>query len=443
MMEELDPSRLDRDIARAARAERAWRRLLRADAERAAADAWYEPVRHVTTRTTFAAVSELGPSDPLRDPFLRWIRRLALTRIAARPLVDAAMMRQRASTELEAPERGTVSARDLVHRALADREPVRRAMWLDALGAVAPAVLAAEKRVRESEVEIASRLGAPDASQFVPWDREALAAEARALLARTADLASSLFGSCEDLSRLLGDLVARDVPGVWPRAPDARWLFDLFRGTPLLEGLSLDMGPTPRSLGASSFARGLARFGAAYARAAVLRGASFAAQSDPSDAHPMRRGALFASLLFDPLFLRKKLGMSRDAAEKIARRVAASAVAQRRLDATRTLFDFATAAPSEIEEAASDAFKVRVPREWAGVLPRPDERASAALAGVLSAIRDRDELRARFDEDWFANPRALAFLREIDASPRPFRLPAVTLAGAADALARSFEEAAG
>src|SRR5258705_227690 len=126
VMDELDPLRLDRDVARAARYERTWWRLLRGDAERAAADAWYEPVRYVTTRPTFAAVSELGAGDPRRDPLVRWIHRLALTRIAARPIVEAARLRQRTTIELEKPERGTTSAGDLVHRALADREPLRR-----------------------------------------------------------------------------------------------------------------------------------------------------------------------------------------------------------------------------------------------------------------------------------------------------------------------------
>jgi hypothetical protein len=190
--------------------------------------------------------------------------------------------------------------------------------------------------------------------------------------------------------------------------------------------------------------RGLARFGAAYARTAVLgHKAPFAAQADPSEAHPLRRGALFALLVVDPIFLRKKLGMSRDAAAKTARQVAASVLARVRLDATRTLVDFATSSPSEIEEAASEALKVRVPREWAGVLPRPDARAPASFAGALLACRDRQEMRGRYDEDWFENPRALHFLREIDASPRPFALAREALAGAAGALAQSLEEVAG
>jgi hypothetical protein len=330
-----------------------------------------------------------------------------------------------------------------VRRALADREPGRRRLWLDAIGPAAPAIASAERLVRESKVEIVSRLGKFEAAMLVPWSGDALAAEARDFLARTADLASSLFAEREDLAGLLGDLVAREVPGVWPRAPDARWLFELFRATPLLEGLALDLGPTPRSLGASSFARGLARLGAAYARAAVVQSGAFVVASDPSEAHPLRRGALFGALLLDPFFLRKKLGLSREAAAKAARHLAGSALARARLDATRALVDFASAKTSEVEEVASEALKVRVPGEYAGVLPRPDPRAPASLAGALAATRDRDDLRDRFDEDWFENPRAMSFLRETDASPHAFHWPADTLAGAADRLRKRLEEVAG
>jgi len=442
-MDELDPRKVDRDVARAARAERAFRRALRADASAAAADAWYEPLRYLTTRTTFQEVSELPASDPRKEPLVRWVHRLALTRIAGRELVEAARHRQRASIELETPERGTFAARDLVLRALADREPARGRAWLDGIAAAAPSVLAAEKLARETEIEITSRLGVVDPASLAPFDPVALASEAKTLLAKTADLASSRFGSREHVAALVGDLVARDVPGVWPRAPDARWLFELFRGTPLLEGLALDLGTAPRSLGASSFARALARLGAAYARASVLAGGSFLAASDPSDAYPLRRGALFAGLLVDPLFLRKKLGLSREAAARTVRQVGASALAQARLDAMRTILDVALASPADIEEAASDAFRVHVPPALAGVLPRPDPRAAAKLAGALLAAQDRDALCDRFDEDWFENPHALEFLREVDAVPGAPRVPNEALAGSAERLARSLERMAG
>jgi hypothetical protein len=313
-MNDLDLPKLDHDIARAARAERAWWRTLRTDAERAAADAWFEPVRHVTTRTMFAAFAELGAGHPLRDSFLRWVHRLALTRIGGSLFVEAERARQRPSIDLETPERGTFAPRQILQRALADRDPARARAWLEGLSTVGPAIASAEKRVREAEVEITARLGVSDRALLDAFDRETLRTEGEKLLARTDDLASSLLGAREDLAGLLPVLVASDVPGVWPRQPDARWLFEQFQGTPLIEGLTLDLGPTPRPLGAASFARALARFGAAYARAAVLGGGSFVLAADPSDAHPLRRGALFGALLGDPIFLRKKIGLSRDAA---------------------------------------------------------------------------------------------------------------------------------
>jgi len=157
------------------------------------------------------------------------------------------------------------------------------------------------------------------------------------------------------------------------------------RTAPFLDGLELDLGPTPAPLGASSYARALARFGAAYARAAISTGRPFVLASDPSDVHPMRRGALFGSLLVDAVFLRRKLGLSRDAASRAARSVAATVLASVRLDAVRTLVDFATTSASAIEEAASDALNVHVPASLAGLLPRPDGRAPSRLLGVLLA----------------------------------------------------------
>jgi hypothetical protein len=442
-MNELDPLKLDRDIARGARAERNWRRTLRDDAERAAGEAWYEPIRHVTTRTTFAAVSELSASDPLREGFVLWIHRLAVTRIASRVLVAAARARQAPMIELETPERGQVSARELVRRALADREPLRRRAWLEGIAPSAPSILALEKALREATSEIEAKLGVTDPSRFVPWDGAALEVEAKTFLAASRDLAASSFAPREDVAGLIGDLVARDVPGIWPRAPDARWLFDEFRSTPLLDGLSLDIGPTPRALGASSFARALARFGAAYARAAVAGGRTFVMASDPSELHPYRRGALFAGLLLDPFFLRKKLGMSRDAAESTSRTLAKTALADLRLAATRTLVDFARASPSDLEETSSEALQVRVPLELAGVLPRPSPRAPAHVTAALLAHVDAESMRSQFDEDWFANPHALLYLRDVDASPRPLRIAKETLDGSAAKLVKHLEAMVG
>ncbi len=438
-MDEFDPLTIDRDVARAARAERGWRRTLRANAEQAAQTAWFEPVRYVTTRTTFVAVADRPADDPLREALLRWLHRLAVTRIAGNVIVDAAIARQRPSLMLETPERGTFSPREIVTRVLADRDAARAGAWLEGVGDSAP-LLAAERRLRESQIEITSRLGVPDDLAIATFEGDRLRNEAQEWLAKTSDVASSVLGADEDLPRLLGALVSRDVPGVWPRRPDGRWLGELFRTAPFLDGLELDLGPTPAPLGASSYARALARFGAAYARAAISTGRPFVLASDPSDVHPMRRGALFGSLLVDAVFLRRKLGLSRDAASRAARSVAATVLASVRLDAVRTLVDFATTSASAIEEAASDALKVHVPASLAGLLPRPDGRAPSRLLGVLLADGDREALRSRFDEDWFDNPRAFGFLREEDATLRPPRVPSEAFEGSAARLARVLEE---
>src|SRR5205823_5153249 len=162
------------------------------------------------------------------------------------------------------------------------------------------------------------------------------------------------------------------------------------------EGLSVDLGPMPAPLGASSFARGLARFGSAYARAAVASGGGwFVQRSDPSELHPLRRGALFASLLIDPLFLRRKLGLSRDASREAARALATAALASMRLAASQTQVDFALAQAERIEEATSEALRVSVGQGLSGVLPRPDGFAGERLVAALLANDDRETLRDR------------------------------------------------
>src|SRR6185503_538519 len=122
---------------------------------------------------------------------------------------------------LDAPERGAFSARDIVHRALSDREPARARSWLDGLTGKSAAILSAEKRAREAQIEISTRLGIADPSSLAVCDRSLLRSESERLLARTGDLASSRLGPHQDLAGLLAALVARDVPGVWPTRVDA------------------------------------------------------------------------------------------------------------------------------------------------------------------------------------------------------------------------------
>jgi hypothetical protein len=395
-------------------------------------------VRHVTTRATFQEVASLPGTDPLREALLAWIHRLALTRIARGPILALAQARQDPSLRLQEPEPGPHSAQAVVRRVLAEREHPRARAWHEGLAA-ASSLLAYEKTLREAVQEVSARLGVADPSSFTPFDRALVAREGEQLLRRTDDLASSLFTRAEDLAGLVAQLVARDVPGVWPTQPDARWLFDQFQGSPLLQGLKVDLGPTPAALGAASFARALARLGAAYARSAVLGAAPFATSSDPSDCYPLRRGALFASLAANPLFLRKHIGLSRDAAAAASRALGATFLAAARLAAVGATVDVTSASSASIAEAVEDALKVPVPSELSGVFPRPSLRAAEHLAASLLARADMVELESAFDEDWFRNPRGLLRLRELDAASRPFKLASEALRGSAEPLARALE----
>lgn len=441
-MSELDLHKLDRDIARAARAERAFWRALRADASRAAVDAWYEPVRHVTTRGTFQEVASLSGTDPLRDARLAWIHRLALTRIAGGRILSLAQARQEPTLRLEEPEPGQHSVRAVVRSVLTEPDRRKASAWLRGLGASPSPLLGHEKALREAMREITERLGV-DPSSFTPFDRAVVAQEATEFLRRTDDLAVSLLGRAGDLAGLVAELVARDVPGVWPTKPDARWLFDQFQGSSLLQGLTVDLGPTPAALGAASFARALARLGAAYARSAVLGGSPFALTSDASEVHPLRRGALFAALAADPLFLRKQVGLSRDAGAEASRALASTFLASARLHAVGATMDVMGATGSSIAEVMEHALKVPVPPALSGAFPRLSPRAAELFVATLLARADAAELKNAFDDDWFKNPRGLLRLRELDAAPRPPKLPSEELRGSGESLARALEAMAG
>src|SRR5690242_8962917 len=162
--------------------------MLRTDARRAADDAWYEPVRHVTTRTTFQEVAALSATHPLRDAMLAWIHRLALTRIARGPIFALAQARQEPTLQLEKPEPGLYSVRAVVLRALGEPDGRKARAWLEGLGASPSPLLGHEKAWRDAAAEITARLGVADPSSLSPFDRSLLAEEATAFLRRTDDL---------------------------------------------------------------------------------------------------------------------------------------------------------------------------------------------------------------------------------------------------------------
>jgi hypothetical protein len=438
-----DPSTIDWAITCADAAHRSWRRLLRSDADQAAGEVWFENTRQVTTRTAFEWATALPKSDPLRDPFRRWVYRLTVARVAQPAIVAVERCRQIREIPIEQPNPALMSVGEIVRLALADRVEGRREQRIAALRGRTGALEIAERDLAEVKGEISSRLGVGDPYEMeAACGRGAIAEQARDLLKRTDELAKAIFEPKRVLTGVLSILIARDVAGTWPAKLSERWLGELFCTTKLLDGLSIDVGPLPPTLGASSFMRGLARFGAACARAACDNAGPFVLSNDATDTHALRRGALFAMLLTDPVFLTKKVGLSKTESMSVARSLGCTLLGAVRLQAVRCNVDISRLSPAEIADAIHEAWRVPAAPWLSGVLPRACHQAPTRLAAVLLAARDRDAMVDEFDEDWFDNPRAAQWMRGQDAAPRCAAIADDELSGSARLLAGRIEEIA-
>jgi hypothetical protein len=166
----------------------------------------------------------------------------------------------------------------------------------------------------------------------------------------------------------------------------------------------------------------------------------------PFDLRRARRSALFASLVADPVFGRRMLGLGRDAARDQARGVARSFGLTVRLAAMRAMFRGLLALPESarahrFEEITAATLGAPIPVALAGVVPRLAPADATTFLGFLLAALDRRALVERFDEDWFRNPNAARAIREEDAAPAAFRrAPAALLAAGLSELVRSLSD---
>jgi hypothetical protein len=429
---------IDRRIARADRALRADRRALRDDPD--TPQDWFDADRVVTTRSTFVDASALEPADPLREGLRRWLFRLAIARIAQPAIVEVARARAAPRIELERPEVGRFSLREIVKKIVAEPSDGRRLEWMAGLAHASGDVSARERDLAFAVREIGKRLGVDDPSRLTsPCEPDVTRALAREMLDETLDLTRCALAGCASPSDVLGRIVGQNAPGVWPQT--SLFIDEIFGHTPLLSGIEPFTGRPPPVVGASSLVRRLSAFGAAYARAAAPRAAPFVIGHDATETHPRRRGALFAMLLLDRTFLVRMLGFSRGAARGAAKTIATALLASIRLEAARTLLDPATAPPREVSEAMEEALLCPMPAALAAVFPRPCREADVRLVACVLASSDEHSMIERFDEDWFRNPRGLVHLRERDAEPPPLAIDEGGLESAAARLRARLEAA--
>jgi hypothetical protein len=167
-------------------------------------------------------------------------------------------------------------------------------------------------------------------------------------------------------------------------------------------------------LGAASFARALARVGGELAFADRAPGTPFALARDAFDLLEARRSALFAGLVLEPAFHARVLGLGPARAREQTRKIARAALVWVRVAGLRALAWSALASGAHADhypDLAERCLGRPLPPDFAAVFPSASPRSALELAAIFSSVRDRMRLRDRFDDDWFANPRAHEALR--------------------------------
>ncbi len=322
--------------------------------------------------------------------------------------------------------------------ALVARAP-DRALVASALpaGAEAAGHAARLARRREGEIERLLGSGAPEpAARRLPQDRPAHAGCAppsptpepvvhrsplvRAVAARLGRSLVLELGPRVVSTTTLEDTVARgaghgfDVG--FPREMSMqRWMSLL--PSPFRDGEPIGALAMPRALAPASFLLGFSRLGCAWSLAARSRTLPLALSRTPHGLEDRTTGALFARWFGEGAFQSRVLGLTR-AEQSRAGRQAATILAHRLLRcalAAALLPDLLDDRPREVrstwEELARPVFGVALAPGLVGLVPRVESSAPTALAAFGLAALLALELRERFDEDCFRNPRTVEELR--------------------------------
>ncbi len=435
MTTELDPLALDRAVRETAQRWRRWRRSLRRGTALDTDPFWLD--REIAGRTLFRRVSELPETDPLRQPLRRWVYRFAEQRINLPCLTAVTFERRVRLHGVEQPETAQLSLAAMVHRALAGR--AQRASWLDTAMQRGESVVQHSTLLWERRREIAVRMGL-DTPDVLELPCPEVADVADEWLQLSDELVQT--SGTQSPAEWLGAAMAEDAGAGWPARLDARALRDLLAEGGLVEGLELDPGPLPRAYAASSFLRGLARVGAAWADAAASTNQPFVVAHDPHGSSRRSHGALFALLPLNPSFVRRRLHLGERDWAKHRRALARVALLESRAAALRVTLRSralagATAWRNAFPLAVERALGVGLPRSCPGLLWQLHLDDGQRFAGLLLAPLRARELTESHDEDWYRNPRAIDQLRSEAALPPQCEVSPDRLRAGAAALHRA------
>jgi hypothetical protein len=448
--EPTDLASIDRDVGRAHAAWRAWVRDLATDPDQAADVEPLDRWRHVAGKTFYETLRAAKPSAadvPLRDALARWVFALLLARIGHPVDVELARAIAEKSGHMRLPRPHLASWHEAWRGLVGAETTAERSSWLDVAVERGPILASVTRRLAQRRDEAAHRLGLAHQDALFPVPREALVAAASTLLDRTDELARDQLRAARKRAELEDDppgvtdaiaiAVARDAPEGWPACLSPAWLETTF--APFIRGLRLEAPRVEAALGGSSFARACSAFGASFRAAAASPSLPFALARDPAFVPMHRFASVFGALPASPAFQKRVLGNGARVSANQARVLARTALLHARLEAARYL---ASRAPPAIpfEDLTHRLFGAPLPRALAGAWPAAHEDSPARLVGLLTAPSLRTDLVDRFDEDWFANPRATTHLRAIGSGPAYEDAPP-TLDGPVTATVRAFEEA--
>lgn len=432
----------------------------------------FDGVRHTATKSTYESLLAHEPSIldvPLKDGLLRWVHELLQARVGLDlALADADAMHAldttlhpshvaeakrvaaaRASgTAADADESAeTHSYADAFAALVRAPDPARAARALDRASSLAAPVAAVRKERRERRFEAARRLGLAHPSALANSTGAIdVGAAARALLDATEPLARELLAASRKkaefpwrASSAIEVGLARDARDGWPARLTQRWLDEAFEA---LAPRGVDVGRLPEPLGASSFLRAAAAWGFAWRTSCAPRSMAFGLARDPYPTPAFRFGFALASAVSEPSFQKHVLELPSRLANGQVRTLRAAMFQSARLVAARALLASEESVSSSLfEELGTRLFGAPLPDAMRDAWPEPRITDASRLVALLGTPSFLADTVARFDEDWFRNPRAGKHLTSLacgpafDADPPPD--------GAALAMARAFEEALG
>lgn len=433
------PFELDRELARAHEAWRAWRRRLEANPQ--LEDTPLERFRSHTSRRTFLDLGRLPEDEPLREPLRRWVYRLGEERVNQAALTEVARSRYIEQHTLLTPRSGDFSLSEMLERALTERG--KRAPWLGAFIQHAGTASGQMVTLWQRRGEFARRLGF-ESPHAIEASVDDAAGVAQGLAARLRErVAAAEIGSPQSwLDAALGE----DVRATWPARLNGPRLLDYFRDGALFRGLDLQPRRLPSAVGAASFLLGFGKLGSAWFEAQVPTDQPFCIARDPYRLDEHVASYLFALLPQNPSFLARKLDVGRDGLVDARRRLAQIwalelAASALRVRLRAAAFDSESRLRETYEELAELDLGLRLPRQLAGVLFRLRSEDEQRLLGLLLAAQRAVQLTEAHDEDWFRNPRAIEQLRAEAQLPPKTRVTREAVDAAVATTLRGIEEA--